>query len=98
MSVPEPVALGAPPVGVQVDVTQVQQLNNTADFDGKELSDFLITRRGTTFPISLKTSGKASLSHVDSATLVYAKDKSKTVPLQIVSPNIKPEGANLEVG
>ena len=84
-------------VEIQVEVNKVHQLSHTANFNAKELSDFLITRRGTTFPIFLKTFEKSSISHADSATLAFSKDKRITVPLQIVGPNIKSNGADFEV-
>ena len=92
MSSPKPA-----PITAQVDVKEVQKINHTEKFDAETLRDLLIIRRGTTFPISLKTSGDISIGHIDTAKLVNSKFRSLSVPLEIVSPNIKSDGADFKV-
>ena len=90
MSLPEPVFSSL--VGVQVDVNHVHKISHTDKFDGDELRDVVITRRGTTFPIWLKSFRTAIVSDVNSATLIYEKDRSKRVTLEIVQPVLQSGG------
>ena len=63
-------------IGVEVDVDLVQISSHTEDFDS---DDFLVTRRGTTFPIQLNTRSRLTIT---SATLVY--EEGKEVALTVV--------------
>ena len=91
----------APPpsyvVKAKVDADLVQTQGNCADFDAEELHDVLVTRRGMTFPIQLRTSKGARLGSVDSTTLVYAYNEDKKVVLELVSFDIRGYGADLQV-
>ena len=63
-------------IGVEVDVDLVQISSHTENFD---LDGFLVTRRGTTFPIQLNTRSRLTIT---SATLVY--EEGKEVALTVV--------------
>ena len=80
-----------------VDKDLLQKLSHTADFDTDELRDVVVTRRGTTFPIQLRTSKKARLDKVAAATLVYVFDDGKEVELELVSLGVRVYGADLQV-
>ena len=85
------------PIQAVIDVDLLQKLSHCEDFDSDELNDIVITRRGTTFPIQLRTLKTKPLGWVDSAALVYAYDESKEVVLELVSLDVRVYGADLQV-
>lgn len=70
-----------PSVSAEIDVDQVKRLSNTQSFD---VPEFVVTRRDTTFPITLKT--RSGLS-VQSVTLDY--DEGKQIELEVVDTSSK---------
>ena len=69
------------PVSAEIDVDQVKRLSHTQSFD---VPEFLITRRDTTFPITLRTRSKIT---VQSVTLDY--EEGKQVQLEVVGTDAK---------
>ena len=69
------------PVSAEIDVDQVKRLSHTQNFD---VPEFIITRRDTTFPLTLRTRSKIT---VQSVTLDY--EEGKQVQLEVVDTDTK---------
>ena len=69
------------PVSAEIDVDQVKRFSHTQSFD---VPEFIVTRRDTTFPITLRTRSKLN---VQSVTLDY--EEGKQVQLEVVDTSTR---------
>ena len=71
-----------PSVSTEIDVDQVKRLSHTQDFD---VPEFIVTRRDTSFPITLRT--RSGLT-VQSVTLDYEEGKKINLEVEDTSSRV----------
>ena len=71
-----------PTVSAEIDVDQVKRLSHTQDFD---VPEFIVTRRDTSFPITLRT--RSGLT-VHSVTLDYEEGKKIDLEVEDTSSRV----------
>ena len=71
-----------PSVSPEIDVDQVKRLSHTQDFD---VPEFIVTRRDTSFPITLRT--RSGLT-VQSVTLEYEEGKKIDLEVEDTSTRV----------
>lgn len=76
-------------VSMEVDIDLIERLSHTQGFD---IAEVVVTRRGTTFPVTLKTRSRLT---IDSATLIY--DEKKSVTLAVEKQTSRVYGTVVEV-
>ena len=76
-------------VNMEVDVYRIQRLSHTQGF---MVDDLVVTRRGTTIPVTLKTRSRLV---IESAALEY--DEEKSVALTVERQNSRVYGTVVEV-
>lgn len=69
-------------VSMEVDVDLIERLSHTHGFD---VAEVVVTRRGTTFPVTLKTRSRLT---IDSASLVYDPKRSVSLTVENQSSQV----------